>query len=78
MGDVYTLLADGPLLVMLKKYFNEEILVVFNQGPKNENIDLDPRYNYESVFTTQPQSQLYINTVLLTPYSTVFIERKIK
>lgn len=76
MGDVNTLLADGPLLVMLKKYFNEEILVVLNQGPNNENIDLDPRYNYESVFTTQPQSQLYTSTVVLKPYSTIFIIRK--
>ncbi len=76
LGDVSTLLADGPLLVMLKKYFNEEILVVFNQGSKDENIDLDPRYNYESVFTTQPQSRLHTNTVVLKPYSTMFIIRK--
>ncbi len=76
LGDVNILLADGPLLIMLKKYFNEEMLVVFNQGFKNKNIDLDPRYKYKFVFSTQPESRLYTSTVVLKPYSTIFIIRK--
>ena len=60
----------------VKDYFNEEILIVMNQGPENENVKLDPRYTYELNYSTHPQNQLNQNSVSLKPYTSLFLERK--
>jgi len=76
LGDVNILLAEGSILILLKDYFNEEILIVMNQGPENENVKLDPRYTYELNYSTHPQNQLNQNSVSLKPYTSLFLERK--
>jgi len=76
IGDMKILLADGPILVLLKKYFNEEIIVGINQGTIDYHLELDPRYNYTVLYSTQPESKLYSNSITIKPYSTVFIDRK--
>ncbi len=76
MGDVNILLADGPILVLLKKYFNEEILLAMNQGSKNEIVELDPRYEYKLNYSTNPQNKFYHNSLTLKPYTSMFLERK--
>lgn len=76
LGDLNILLADGPILVLLKKYFNEEILIVMNQGTDNEIVELDPRYTYDLKYSTHPQNQLYPKSVSLKQYSSLFLERK--
>ncbi|MFQ6677475.1 MAG: alpha-amylase family glycosyl hydrolase [Fidelibacterota bacterium] len=78
LGDIQILLADGPIMVMLKKYFNEEIIVVINQGPQELNVELDPRYEYEFVYSTQPKSKVYMDSAILKPYSSLFARRIIK
>ena len=76
MGDVKILLAEGSILVLLKKYFNEEILVLINQGPEKEIVELDPRFIYKLNYSTHPQNQLNPNSVSLKPYTSLFLERK--
>jgi len=78
LGDTQILLADGTTMVMLKKYFNEEMIVVINQGFKELNVKLDPRYKYKLVYSTQQKCKIYSDSVLLEPYSSVFAQRVIK
>ncbi|NOZ74904.1 MAG: hypothetical protein GXO90_05930 [FCB group bacterium] len=41
LGDLIPVLADGPVMVFLKTYFDDRILVVFHQSPREETVELE-------------------------------------
>lgn len=78
LGDLDMRLAEGPLMVLVKKYFNEEMVVVINEGPEETTVDLDPRYRYELLVSTREKSRVSGTSAILQPYSTLFASRLLK
>lgn len=75
IGDLKIISAEGPQLVLLKKYFDEEILLLINQDQQSAKIDLDPRFNYELIYSTQLNNKLDKADAVLNGYSSMFLKR---
>jgi glycosidase len=77
LGDWLPLLADGPLLAYLKVYFDERILVAFNQSaePRDLTIDLPLSFQTPEQLCGRGRFQVQNDRVSLTlpPYSHLLI-----
>jgi glycosidase len=76
VGDQIILLSDGPVFATFKVYFDEKVLVMINQSPKNEIVNIKLPISVESLKNCLSDNSVIIkdNSIQLTlkPYSHSF------